>query len=792
MLLQRTVVHALAVSSLALSALAQQAVPEPAARPAADNPPEVVRALQEHYRAALAELSAADTSRLSASQRDGRARALDELKAYCERGVFGINREPGTAREPYFVDDGGRLCAVADLMAACGERRLVDQVSTTANHAYVVELAGLPALQQWLERVGLTVEEAARIQAPSTHKAAPTTAAKNPPGLPRGLVASAAPGPAGEAGAPTGATTAGSGVAPGAGDGSSSAGGSTRNSHPASRGQSGRSSPVLSGPAWTPDGSEDDWWLWWEMNKLRFLVPHRLTGVDEASVVSRGTDARTGHPMDGFGARLPGPLAADARDELLPLLLQLTRSGDATLRARAAVTLGRLGGRQAVAPLTALLADDQMLVRHAAILGLGATGSMEAAPTLLHLAADGSLPDGVGRQLSSWARPLAFVALGLGRRHGMSPVLDGFVADLAAEGSRQRSDLGTAALLYQTLSPCEALSAFTLDVLDDSRSAAGPRCRATETLGRMGDAAQLPRLTHLLGDAQVDERRSAALALSGLDHPLALAALETAYELEEEPTARGFLLLAVAEQGGDGAREFLTRAARGGPQAARPWAALGLGLLSRSIADADAGGSDPAAQQARAAIGATLREGLASEANRSALGAWILAAGLARDAASAGPLRGAMVGSRDQRIRMFCALALAMIGDAGSRPLMLEQLRLEEAPLAIVGLTQALGVFGVPEDGPALVAAVREMRVPATQALLAIALAFHGSEAALSGLLEIARDEQASAVARAAAVDGLGLMLDRSPGLMLQGVAASANFDVFPDWLNGMLTSFTL
>jgi hypothetical protein len=58
--------------------------------------------------------------------------------------------------------------------------------------------------------------------------------------------------------------------------------------------------------------------------------------------------------------------------------------------------------------------------------------------------------------------------------------------------------------------------------------------------------------------------------------------------------------------------------------------------------------------------------------------------------------------------------------------------------------------------------------------------------------LAIARDEQASAPARAAAVDGLGLLLDRQPGLMLQEVAASANFYAFPDWVNGMLTSFTL
>ena len=141
---------------------------------------------------------------------------------------------------------------------------------------------------------------------------------------------------------------------------------------------------------------------------------------------------------------------------------------------------------------------------------------------------------------------------------------------------------------------------------------------------------------------------------------------------------------------------------------------------------------------------------------------------------------------------MFAALSLAMIGDRESRPVMLEQLALEQAPLAIVGLTQALGALGVAEDGPALVSVVQQMREPSTQTLLAIALAFHGSESAVSGLMAIARDETASAASRASAVDGLGLLLDPQQGLMLQELAASANFSVFPDWVNGMLTSFTL
>lgn len=803
MLLQRLTVCVLATVFADPTAVNEAGLP-------VENPPEVVERLQTHYRAALDELSAADISHLSAAQRSGRAQALAELRAYCERGVFGVNRDPRSARQACFVDGGGRLCAVANLMAAAGERALVDEVAATANHAYVVELASVPALVAWLDSVGLSVEEAARIQAPSSHANPPTTGSTiGTSSASGGMPSASGSGPSSGGKSSSSSSPWGAGARPGGSVISSGpqSGGSTgsvtsaapddkRGGRTTSRGQPDRNGSMRSGAVWTPDGSEDGWWLWWEMNKLRFLTPNRLAARSDTGspAVTHGNDAarglsRTGMGRDArFGSGVGSNTASDARLELLPLLTSLTQAEDATLRARAAVTLGRLGGRDAVAPLTALLSDNQMIVRHAAILGLGATGAMEAAPTLLHLATDGTLPGDNGSQLSSWARPLALVSLGLGRRHGMSAVLDGFVAELASAETAERPELGTAALLYQDLAPSEALSAFMLATVDDEQAEPGLRCRATEALGQLGDAAQLSRLTHLLGAGQIEERRSAALALSGFEHPLALAALKTAYELESEPVARGFLLLSVAEQGGQGARDFLVRAARGGAQSARPWAALGLGLMARGMADR----GELAEQPAYAEVCAVLREGLGSEANHSARGAWILASGIARDAGSAARLRDVMVGSKDQRVRMFASLSLAMIGDAESRPLMLEQLRHEDAPLAIVGLTQALGAFGVADDGPALVAAVNEMRVPATQALLAIALAFHGSESAVFGLMQIARDDQATAPARAAAVDGLGLLLDDQPGLMLQEVAAASNFYVFPDWVNGMLTTFTL
>jgi HEAT repeat protein len=722
------------------------------------NPPELVSLLQDHYRAVVAELRAADMSRLRPEQCEARARVIAELAAYCERGDFGVNRDYPGARVPYFVDAAGRRCAVANLLDKTGCETLVTSVARRQNHAYVAELADDPALAAWLERVGLTLEEAVRIQLPMSHpKPAPPESepgkvmVKGLKGIPGGTShgAGASTSPSGSSGAstpPSGARETGSRT------GASTAG-----------------SGVGGGPTFTSLGDEG-WFHWWEMNKLRFLAPNRLR---EARGESRYYTFRNTH------ARMT---AERARAELLPALVELVRADDALLRARAAVALGRIGGAEAVEDLSPLLADDALVVRHAALLALGATGALQAAPLLLHVAEHGTLPERPEARISHWARPIAILALGIGRRHGLPDVVDGFVTDLAerttAAGGTASDDVATAAMLYHTLSPNADVGNWAATLIDDEGRGASARCRAAETLRSTDDPSLLPLLTRALGGTDLELRRSAALGMGGLAHPLVRAELQTAFELEDEPVARGFILIALAEQGGPQAAAFLAQVARKGKTLDRPWAALALGLHARTSGD-------------EAAL-AVLREGLATERNRSVKGAFMLAAGLARDGGSADHLRKAVDGASDPRDRMFAALALGMIGDEQARPLLAARLQRETAPIAIVGLSQALGAYGDESDAPALLAAVRGVDQPELQALLSVAMGFHGTEGALTGLLEIARDARGKPAARAAAVDALGLMLDPSAGLVLADVSSDANFYAFPSWVDGVLTTFTL
>ena len=139
---------------------------------------------------------------------------------------------------------------------------------------------------------------------------------------------------------------------------------------------------------------------------------------------------------------------------------------------------------------------------------------------------------------------------------------------------------------------------------------------------------------------------------------------------------------------------------------------------------------------------------------------------------------------------MYAALALAM-ADPDAREPLVDALVDETSPLALVGLAQALGFVGEGRDAPLILAAVDRIGDRDLQVLAAVALGMHGTHEALDGLVAAAGDPTLAPTTRAAAIEGLGLLLDEHEGLVLAELSRNANFAVFPDWLNGAL-DFTL
>jgi hypothetical protein len=121
------------------------------------------RRLREHFDRVEEELSQRDTSTLALETASKRLEVIAELRRYAEAGVFPRNDGHAFRRQPYFIDQDGRTCAVAHLMVATG---YVDEAMDLARHqntAYVHDMES-DGLSAWLQTHGLSVDEAALIQ----------------------------------------------------------------------------------------------------------------------------------------------------------------------------------------------------------------------------------------------------------------------------------------------------------------------------------------------------------------------------------------------------------------------------------------------------------------------------------------------------------------------------------------------------------------------------------------------------------------------------------------------------
>jgi hypothetical protein len=124
--------------------------------------PEEQQRVRAHLEGAYTQLTTSEPTGLSTTQRQARARALQVLRKYIDRGVYPHN--PGHPLTPIFVDASGTRCAMGELLAKLGGHAIVEHVRHTRNLATVGVLADEPGLVEWLTENGLTPEEAALVQ----------------------------------------------------------------------------------------------------------------------------------------------------------------------------------------------------------------------------------------------------------------------------------------------------------------------------------------------------------------------------------------------------------------------------------------------------------------------------------------------------------------------------------------------------------------------------------------------------------------------------------------------------
>jgi hypothetical protein len=97
---------------------------------------------------------------LGDTQRATRARMLEHLHAYIERGEFPRNHEVA-GRRPHFIDKDGRICAVGYLIEQTAGRAAAETINARHEWDYVRDIDGI---EPWVEASGLSVDELAMIQ----------------------------------------------------------------------------------------------------------------------------------------------------------------------------------------------------------------------------------------------------------------------------------------------------------------------------------------------------------------------------------------------------------------------------------------------------------------------------------------------------------------------------------------------------------------------------------------------------------------------------------------------------
>jgi HEAT repeat protein len=604
---------------------------------------------QAHYLLVAEELAAADHPGLSPEVAGRRGELLQELLRYRAAGDFTRNPEAGV-RQPLFVDAAGNHCAVANLLRFTGETELVARVAAASNDAFIADLSGDAAFRTWLGRVGLTFDEAARIQFPA---------------LPHG------PSPATPTGNPF--------------------------SNPLTGGSLGNSM-TAAGEAFT------DWGIWWEFNKLEWMRPRPLglgapwtgdgprAGEEPLAVARRAARAQLAQELTSTSASVRASAAlAYARAagaEALPELERLL--GDPAREVRLAALFGcaATGSEEGVHALLGIVASDEEPgpdLRAAAVVALGAAcaeghgaGVAGMLPSLLRERGDDEayalfvLPAlAPGDELLAEAKR----ASGLfdGRRSdpdgaemvvqratgalSRGPAQEVLTPLLHAAGGHDAEVRRAAALALGEVDGALAplMSAY------EGESEPLARGFALLAIGRQGGEAARGFLARELAQGPSQARPWCALALGILAErdgdAEACAALRKGYAREKNRTSRGAYLLALGIARDRGAQELLIDALAASDSATRSYAAQGLGLLAV-----------PAGREA-------LRASLAVEGT---------------------PL-----------VRTAMAQALALHGDPRDAGLLLSELRSVQSPLLRAQVAAALGFHGSSAAVDGLLASLR-------------------------------------------------------------------------------------
>jgi HEAT repeat protein len=704
---------------------------------------EQVAKKQAKLRTVVAELSSRDTSQLPAAQREARTRALALLADYARRGEFTIHHGEWPRTQPLFIDEYGTRCALASVLDGFGEDALVKRLAVQCNDAYLAEIPDDPEIARVLDEMGLTIDEAAYIQDPGSHRHDGKKADPPPPDPPNmDLVRSKL------AGSKNGNTVR-------APDGPAT------NPAPATAGRTGGIRGGTTASRRAKATLAFRWTDWWFAHRDEFV-----------SVRARFHDApRT---PDGRVTRIHRPTAEEIRRDLLPLFEQLAKF-EPDLRSTALGMWAR--------GTDANVASDAAPVREAALAFLADPHQRDRGwgPVLLAILADPAAcaplaelvrDSAEGRKLLGQTNAVgesvrALSAIAYGRCGGSVDVLTATLADAPAA----HEDLAAACVVAIGLSardPAQhaAAVAFLRKELEEPTLPVSALAQVPGALQLTQDAAAVPALHAVVAKFRGPRelRRACALALGEMAPELdetvrdALAALARR-DVDAECRHAAIVALGVlaARHGATAPADTVAQLVAFHEDALAgkfrhdedlAWHALSAGMFVRGRPD-DAATIRPALRTLASSAGdATLR------------GAACLALGLAEDQVSAPLLIDALTHGGEEVVPFAAeALGLASVRDARAQLLDL----CLSTPSEAVGYAaaSALACLADPAAVGPLLAAFEKTPSSAVRSGLAAALGEIGDKSAIESLRRVALDPARDLPSRDRAVAALGVIAQK-------------------------------
>jgi len=704
---------------------------------------------QAKLHSVVAELASRDASQLPAEKRAARARAIELLSKYAERGEFTFHHEEWPRSRPLFVDEYGTRCALASVLDGFGEDALVTRLAVECNDAYVAEIPDDPEVARVLDEIGLTIDEAAYIQDPGNHRHGGGGHRTSNPDL-------IAPNLGNDQEEHVETQRGGTVVNPPSG---SINNGSTEPRHETpttapSGGVRGGSTTARRAKA-TLAFHWNDWWL-----------AHRDEFVN---VRARFHDVPS--TPDRPSVRVNRPTADEIRHEILPVLAELAKSS-AELRSTALGMWARATDGKVAADVTpvreavlAFLADPHQRERGWGPVILAILADPATREPLAALVTDSAAGRKLLGQTSPVSEPVrAQSAIAYGRCGGSIDVLTATLADSPAA----HEDLAAACVVAIGLAAREptqhvAAVVWLMKQLENPTLPVSALAQVPGALQLTQDAAAVPALhavvSHFRGPREL--RRACALALGEtapeLDETVrdALASLARR-DVDADCRHAAILALGVlaARHGAQAPADTVTQLVAFHEDALAgkfrhdedlAWHALSAGMFVRGRPQ-DADTILPALRKLATSAGdATLR------------GAACLALGLAQDELS-GPVLTDALTKGGEEIAPFAAEALGLANVRDARGQLLDLCLSTPSESVGFAAASALACLADPAATGALVVAFEKTPSSAVRSGLAAALGEIGDKSSIAPLRRVALDPARDLPSRDRALSALGAL----------------------------------